>query len=150
MTQNVVTYTVEVSTDNSNGKLLPYLTANVLFEVGQHKDALLVPNAALRWVPQPHQIAPDVQAEATEKGRRKDKTPGSDGAEHGTIWLRDGEFVRPVRVQVGWNDGTQTEVEAKDLSEGAEVVIGEVRRNGGDSTSNPFAPKMFGGSKQSQ
>ena len=32
MTQNVVTYTVEVVTDNSNGKLLPYLTANVNFE----------------------------------------------------------------------------------------------------------------------
>ena len=33
MTQNVVTYTVVVTTDNSNGKLLPYLTANVQFEV---------------------------------------------------------------------------------------------------------------------
>ena len=33
MTQNVVTYTVVVTTDNSSGKLLPYLTANVQFEV---------------------------------------------------------------------------------------------------------------------
>ena len=33
MTQNVVTYTVEIVTDNSNGRLLPYLTANVQFEV---------------------------------------------------------------------------------------------------------------------
>jgi HlyD family secretion protein len=31
MTQNVVTYTVVVTTDNSDGKLLPYLTANVEF-----------------------------------------------------------------------------------------------------------------------
>ena len=35
MTQNVVTYTVIVTTDNSSGKLLPYLTANVQFEVDQ-------------------------------------------------------------------------------------------------------------------
>ena len=33
MTQNVVTYTVEVVTDNSSGKLFPYLTANVNFEL---------------------------------------------------------------------------------------------------------------------
>ena len=33
MTQNVVTYTVEVITDNSTGRLLPYLTANVQFEI---------------------------------------------------------------------------------------------------------------------
>jgi HlyD family secretion protein len=34
MTQNVVTYTVVVTTDNSDGKLLPYLTANVEFHTG--------------------------------------------------------------------------------------------------------------------
>jgi HlyD family secretion protein len=32
MTQNVVTYTVVVTADNSEGKLLPYLTANVEFQ----------------------------------------------------------------------------------------------------------------------
>ena len=31
MTQNVVTYTVVVTVDNSNEKLLPYMTANVRF-----------------------------------------------------------------------------------------------------------------------
>src|SRR5439155_5632670 len=31
MTQNVVTYTVEVNTDNSNLRLLPYMTANGQF-----------------------------------------------------------------------------------------------------------------------
>src|SRR5439155_2329464 len=125
---------VEVTTDNSNGKLLPYLTANVLFEVGQHKDVLLVPNAALRWLPQPAQIAPDAQAEVAEKGRSgKDKAAGTDSSERGTIWIRDGDFVRPVRVQVGWNDGMQTEVAGEGLTEGAPVVIGEVRQGGGDS-----------------
>ncbi|HLJ94688.1 MAG TPA: efflux RND transporter periplasmic adaptor subunit, partial [Gemmataceae bacterium] len=49
MTQNVVTYTVVVNTDNSDGALLPYLTANLQFEVSKHSNALLVPNAALRW-----------------------------------------------------------------------------------------------------
>jgi HlyD family secretion protein len=36
MTQNVVTYTVVVDVDNSDGTLLPYLTANVNFLVAEH------------------------------------------------------------------------------------------------------------------
>ena len=35
MTQNVVTYTVEVNTDNNDGKLIPYLTANLKFMVAE-------------------------------------------------------------------------------------------------------------------
>ena len=58
MTQNVVTYTVEIVTDNSNGRLLPYLTANVHFELDRHKNVLQVPNAALKWTPSPDQILP--------------------------------------------------------------------------------------------
>ncbi|MBX3389242.1 MAG: efflux RND transporter periplasmic adaptor subunit [Phycisphaeraceae bacterium] len=51
MTQNVVTYTAEIATDNPDKKLLPYLTANVRFIVEEARDALAVPNAALRWSP---------------------------------------------------------------------------------------------------
>ena len=58
MTQNVVTFTVEVTADNKDGLLLPYLTANAKFLVHQRSNVLLVPNAALRWSPKPDQIAP--------------------------------------------------------------------------------------------
>ena len=51
MTQNVVTYTVVISVDNAAGRLLPYLTARLQFEVEARKGVLLVPNAALRWQP---------------------------------------------------------------------------------------------------
>ena len=51
MTQNVVMYTVEVNTENPGSILLPYLTANVHFIVGRETNALLAPNAALRWYP---------------------------------------------------------------------------------------------------
>ncbi len=51
MTQNVVTYTAEISTDNPDRRLLPYLTANVRFVIEQNEDAMAVPNAALRWAP---------------------------------------------------------------------------------------------------
>ena len=49
MTQNVVVSCVEDLTDNSSGRLLPYLTANVKFEVARRDDVLIVPNAALHW-----------------------------------------------------------------------------------------------------
>jgi HlyD family secretion protein len=51
MTQNVVTYTVEIGTDNTDLKLLPYLTANVTFIIAKRENVLAVPNAALRFTP---------------------------------------------------------------------------------------------------
>ena len=51
MTQNVVTYTVEITTDNTDRALIPYMTANVAFQVAKHDGVLVVPNAALRWAP---------------------------------------------------------------------------------------------------
>ena len=62
MTQNVVTYTVVVTTENKDMRLLPYMTANLNFEIEHHSDVLKVPNAALRWKPRPAQIAPDIRA----------------------------------------------------------------------------------------
>ena len=69
MSQNVVTYTVEVNCDNSDGKLLPYLTTNLQFETGSRKNVMLVPNAALRWTPGPGQIAPERHTRARAAGR---------------------------------------------------------------------------------
>jgi HlyD family secretion protein len=152
MTQNVVTYTVEVSTDNTSGKLLPYLTANVQFEVGERTDVVLVPNAALRYRPQPTLIAPDARDTLTP-GRREKGASGTevtrDPTERGTVWVQDGEFLRPVKVRVGWSDGTVTEVEGDGVDDGTELILGEVRQ-GGEVASNPFTPKMFGGGKSGQ
>lgn len=166
MTQNVVTYTVEVNTDNSSGRLLPYLTANVQFEVKKDEDVLLVPNAALRWYPQPQSVAPDVRAQVeaaenapsaaqpsqgqqqvasagptTQKSRRR--RSGGEAEKSGTIWIKDGEYVRPVTVMVGPTDTFNTEVSSPDLKEGAEVVVGEIHPEDTSQTTNPFAPQVF-------
>lgn len=50
-TSNVVTYNVVVSVDNSDQKLLPGMTAYVNIAVASKQQALLVPNAALRYKP---------------------------------------------------------------------------------------------------
>ena len=48
---NVVTYTVVIAADNLLGRLLPGMTANVEIVTGEHKDAVVVPNEALRFQP---------------------------------------------------------------------------------------------------
>ncbi len=152
MTQNVVTYTVVVSTDNSSGRLLPYLTANVQFEVARHTNVLIVPNAALRWTPRPEQIAPEFRHAAppsgpggTERNEPSTQTvPERGRGRTGVLWARDGGFVRPVRVRTGLNDGTMTEVEGRNLKEGLEVVVGEEvpEGTGAGTTTNPFTPQF--------
>ena len=94
MTQNVVTYTVVVATDNPDGSLLPYLTANLQFEIDQRHDVLLVPNAALRWQPRPEQIVPGGRA-AFDHGA----TPDAGARDHGVVWVQEQRFVRPIAVQ---------------------------------------------------
>ncbi len=148
MTQNVVTYTVVVETDNADLKLLPYLTANVQFEIENRKDVLLVPNAALRWKPRPSRIAPDCR-EAVLEAPVRPPAPAKEPRERGRLWVHDGEWLRPIEVQIGPTDGTQTEVSGSDLREGMEIVIGEMRNETADGeTTNPFAPKLFRGGQK--
>ncbi|HEX8325437.1 MAG TPA: efflux RND transporter periplasmic adaptor subunit [Tepidisphaeraceae bacterium] len=82
MTQNVVVYTVEVTTDNADLTLIPYLTANVQFETERQNDTLMVPNAALRWMPTtPEQIVPEQREQYAVKD--DDASPGGGGGPRG-------------------------------------------------------------------
>ncbi|MEW6594533.1 MAG: efflux RND transporter periplasmic adaptor subunit [Thermodesulfobacteriota bacterium] len=161
MNQNVVTYTVEIVTDNSNGRLLPYLTANVRFELERVADTLLVPNAALRWNPtDPEQVAPRFRDAAVKKekgsrdggqggGRKKEAA----AARAGTLWLVDGAQVRPLAVAVGQSDGQHTAVRGDGLREGLAVVTGLQPQASGDHKSaggNPFAPSFARSGRQNQ
>ena len=146
MTQNVVMYTVVVNTGNPDNLLLPYLTASVTFTVSKQTNALLVPNAALRWSPSsPEQIAADARSK-NPVDPPDDKSSGAKGAKgnQGVIWLKDGEFVRPIEVKVGTSDGSNSAVFADNLKEGGEVVTGEI--TGGPEqtgTQNPFVPRII-------
>jgi HlyD family secretion protein len=141
MTQNVVMFTVEVNTENPENLLLPYLTANVHFIVRKESDVLLVPNAALRWSPSsPDQISPDArsQNQADPSSNNIKNNQGSKESS-GTVWIKDGEFVRPVAVKIGTTDGVNTAIVAENLKEGQEVVVGTISGPQA-STLNPFLP----------
>ena len=129
MSQNVVTYIVEVSTDNSNGKLLPYLTANLSFIVKQSKGVLTVPNSALRWVPDVSMLAEGVNTEIPE-GKR-------------LVWVQAPENkVKPIAVSIGINDGAYSEVSSPEIKEGMKVLTGGEIAKGKTTSQNPFMPKM--------
>ncbi len=146
MTQNVVTYTVEVDTDNSGGKLIPYLTANVTFIVGERQNVLMVPNTALRWTPQLEQIVPEFRQDDKKKGKEKAAAEaGKEEPTQGVVWVPQGSLVRPVVVTLGMTDGSSTEVENPELKEGIRVVVGKVEKaaGGGAPGGSPFTPQLL-------
>ena len=157
MTQNVITYTVEVITDNSSGRLLPYLTANVQFELNHLEHVLLVPNAALRWTPPMERIAPQFRKPRSSVGSRNGNEEGqesdsvtdgvqSENQKRGTLWIRNGDLLEPVHVKAGLSDGVMTEVQGKKLEEGMEIVLGiQVQTNVPSGSLNPFVPQIVRG-----
>ncbi|NDK38208.1 efflux RND transporter periplasmic adaptor subunit [Pseudoxanthomonas gei] len=68
-TNNVVTYPVVVTVDNSDGTLLPGLTVNAEIEVSKRDKVLKVSNAALRYKPaEGATAAPSQPAQGAQRG----------------------------------------------------------------------------------
>jgi HlyD family secretion protein len=111
--QNVVTYTVVLSTQNPDRALLPGMTALVNIVVDEAKDVLKVPNAALRFQPPGSTITEMAAAAETTAGER------------GVVWLPgEGEAPIPVRVPLGRSNESATEVIDDSLRIGQEVIVG--------------------------
>ncbi len=143
MSQNVVTFVVEVGTDNSDGKLLPYLTANVKFILDSRKDVINVPNSALRFTPDASILPPGYVAPEIKRRER-------------LLWIQENNILKAVVVKTGLNDGANSEIVSGDIKEGTVVVTGTAAiaaksQSGGSSTS-PFmpTPPRRGGQRQQQ
>jgi HlyD family secretion protein len=119
--QNVVTYDVVVSTNNSDLALKPGLTAATRILVDQRDDVLRVPNQALRYVPSGSAIRDTGQAR---------------------IWvLRDGKPA-PVQVTTGLDDDEFTEIIQGELKPGDRVIIVEARNNSASGRSGVPRPRL--------
>jgi HlyD family secretion protein len=128
LTQNVVTYVVEVQADNSNLRLIPYLTANTRFILRSVSNEKIVSNAALRWVP----------SQAKRTGRKGGKT--------GTVWTLDpGGKPVPHQVEIVMTDGIRSAVKT-DLPEGTQLITGIAAAGNGPAQpaggASPFLPQM--------
>ncbi len=125
--QNVVTYDVVVNVDNPEQILMPGMTAYVNVIVAERDNALLVPNAALRFRPTE---AKDKKGKEQPPGARKDREG------HGaTVYVLQQNQLRPVRVKTGITDGRLTEVIAGELKEGDQVVVEDTQAAAGDKQS---------------
>ncbi len=130
MSHNVVIYGVMIDIDNTDGRLLPYMTASIQFEVARRPDVLLVPNQALRWRPTPEQITPNARSGFSPQN---DSENADDDqrvvVDSPTVWVvADDGLVRPVEITTGLSDGMVTEILDGDLEQGDEVVAAAIRQ----------------------
>lgn len=125
---NVVTYTVVISAENPQLALLPGMTANVQIATAHKDNVLKVPNAALRFRPT-NAVSP------APSGNRKSSP------DRGRVWVvgSDGSPLS-VEVGLGLGDGKMTEITTGDLTEGSEVILGQVAAK---AAATPAGPRMF-------
>jgi HlyD family secretion protein len=132
--EGVVTYETVLNVDNAELLLRPGMTATADLTVKRIENALLVPNAALRFTPPqpvqpeaapsggflsrliPHPPAPTPRPPEESAANRKQQR----------VWtVQDGQLVA-VPVTVGATDGTLTEVTGGELNPGTAVVVDTV------------------------
>jgi len=130
--QNVVTYDVVVTVENPDQVLLPGMTAYVNIATAEHKNVLLVPNAALRF-------KPEDGAARGKPGAGHDK--GEGGA---VVYLIQGDHLKPVRLRTGITDNKFTEVLGGRLRADDAVVVEDSRAAGaGNHPGGTFRMRMF-------
>jgi len=110
--QNVVTYTVVATVDNSDLSLLPGMSASGNIVLAQ-RNVLRVPNTALRFAPPGAPAVTNAQA------------PLQNGGRAGRVFLQDETGkLQMVALAVGTTDGRFTEVLAGNIDVGQTLIVG--------------------------
>jgi HlyD family secretion protein len=159
---NVVTYPTIVTVENSELKLRPGMTATVSIVVGEAKDALRVPNLALRYTP-PQEVMQQVFAEMKqERAAQGNQNPqvkanpsGVQGRGMGlgtaqnrdqnvaSVWIEDENGkLKIMFIRTGVTDNVYTEVKSDNLEEGHEVIVEEGTTSEG-RIGGPSMMRMF-------
>ena len=101
-TNNVVTYTVIVSVDNSEGLVIPGMSANVSIVTNNVENALCVPAQALKFTPD-------------TKGKKY---------ENQGVWIKTGTGLKRYDVTLGVSDDNKTQIISDEIKAGDKVVVG--------------------------
>ena len=168
LSDNVVSYTVVVTLNNADSKLLPGMTATVEFITGSAMNVLTVPNAALRFTPTADERAASglpsttpstdssrsgrggaAASRATGTAARPGRTGGSGGGGAGSLWTLDAnKKLRRLSVRVGLSDGQRTQVSGTGVAAGTQVIIGSTSvttATPAAPSANPLTPQTGGG-----
>jgi HlyD family secretion protein len=143
---NVVNYIVVVSAENDNNMLLPGMTATVDFYVDERVDALIIPNAALRFQPTDKMVADNTARLQKESKNEPDslkqkystngnnqgmqnsgnKFGNNNNKSRGTFWYLDKDGNPSMGyATLGLSDGKNSEiVKSKVLKDNMKVITG--------------------------
>ena len=125
--QNVVTYDVVISVDNSDLSLKPGMTASARIVTDRRADVIRVPNQALRYAPK-----------GSGRGSVRPAVPSGSPSNQERVWvLRDGTPA-PLPVVTGIDDDSFTEIVSGDVKPGDQVITAE--QSG--ATSPAAAPRL--------
>lgn len=162
-TDNVVNYTVVVSVPNTDGKLLPGMTARVQFLTKQSDNVLKVSNAALRYKPTDAELAAlkasrqattTTSTTSTTSTARPDRkawsgTRGAGSSNFGTLYYLDANGKLAVaRVKTGINDGSTTEITGRNIKEGMKVIAGTINPAATTAQTSTAPASPFQGGQQ--
>jgi HlyD family secretion protein len=137
VTNNVVTYTTELTVDNDDLSLRPGMTATADISLASAKEVLIVANSALRFDPvaaaeigkPPAENKTLVQSLSPGGGRRWGRgggafmPTGSPSTNGPRVWtLKDGKPCE-VFVKTGLTDGSITEITEGPITQGQELIV---------------------------
>jgi len=125
----VITYETVLNVENDDLSLRPGMTATADIVVQEVKDALLVPNAALRFTPP----ADPKKRQEKSGGLVSSLMPrpphfqasvnnGKKGSQQ-TVWVLRGTVPSPVDITVGMTDGSMTEVVSGEIKPGQGIIV---------------------------
>lgn len=135
---NVVTYTVILTIDNAELRLLPGMTANINVITERRDDVLRVPAAALRFSPPPEILAQYQGDDEKDEGartsgglvnmpRRPDRVSKSGGGTRRVWPVANGKLLAPIEIdEIGVTDRTWVEIRgsaADAIKDGAELAV---------------------------
>ncbi|AWB32424.1 efflux RND transporter periplasmic adaptor subunit [Orrella marina] len=128
-TDNVVTYKTIMKVDNSDLALRPGMTATATVVTAERDNALLVPNAALRYTPQA--VAQEAPSSPSLVSRLVPRRPprarpqsGSSGPGN-QVWVLEAGVPKAVNVVSGISNGRLTEIVSGDLKPGDLVIVAQ-------------------------
>jgi HlyD family secretion protein len=171
-TSNVVTYTVVISAENPDQKLLPGMTATCTIVTQEVKDAVSIPVKALKFTPAEGTPMADPRdfprppmfgdsaafkgkfdkggfGKGAFGGKKKGQRPKLTGNH---VWVSIDGKAAPRPVKIGLSDGVNVQI-LKGLSEGDSVIVSQETVGTGTTTekskaSSPFMPGPPGKKKK--
>ncbi|MBO9422117.1 efflux RND transporter periplasmic adaptor subunit [Labrenzia sp. R4_2] len=124
---NVVTYLASLEVDNPDLVLRPGMTASADILVNEVADALLVPNAALRFVPDPTGSTDEEPTRSTgmfgllfsDQPSMVPPRPTTN-----TLWVLRERGMTEIEIVRGDTNGRYTEILGGDVQPGDQVIVG--------------------------